>query len=113
MEKNWNWAKAFEEHKTIDDIPEKVRQMESRYWIWFWFGLAQILVGGPVFFISFWIQGGTDRFMLLGLLLLLGGGIDLALAKIWAHVRLSMFWILWDSQNRLKAEMDRMSAADL
>jgi hypothetical protein len=42
--------------------------------------------------------------MLLGLFIAIDGAISWAVVKIVVHVRLAMYWIIWDSQNRKKDE---------
>ena len=106
----FNWAARFEKHRTCDDILARVRKTEIVYWIYM-VALTLVTVGGVGT-----MQGAqpTDfRTMLFGLFMALVGFVSIALIKLWAHIRLVMYYIIWDSQNRLEAELRKSRAEDL
>ena len=110
MERHWNWVKEFEDNKTMEDIPNKVRRLET----WQWIGG---LLGVP-FMIAGWVMMASDpgidvRLQHLSLGLFLMGNFILVQGAIYTQVNRAMLWVIWDSHNRLKAEMDKMNAADL
>lgn len=106
--KMFNWAARFEEQKTCEDILGRVRKTEIMYWVYMIVLIAITLSGLH----SLMHSAGT-RAMLFGLFMALVGIINIALIKLWAHVRLVMYYIIWDSQNRLEAELNKSMAEDL
>ena len=56
---------------------------------------------------------GDTRAQLIGLFIAIDGGLHWVVIKIWVHIRLAMFWIIWDAQNRAEQEMRKLEAADL
>ena len=106
----FDWSQVFEERRTIDDIPARVRKMEIGYWIWLLVGIGISLWGLAV--MSF-APPGEIKAMLFGLFLALDGIIAVATLKIVTHVRLTRYWIVWDYRNRLDAEMKKSQVDDL
>ncbi len=96
------WSKAFDAHKTYDEIPAKVRNTEIAYWIGLVFSIGLVLVG-----VSVMLSAPPDALkqMFLGLFLAIDGAISWAVIKIWVHVRLAMYWIIWDTQNRQRQQI--------
>jgi hypothetical protein len=92
-----NWSKVFEERRTYQDIPTKVRNTEVGYWICLLVSVVLVFVGLAVMFAA---PDGHLKQMLLGLFVAIDGAIAWAVIKIVVHVRLAMYWIIWDSQNR-------------
>jgi hypothetical protein len=92
-----HWSKAFEERRTFQDIPTKVRNTEVGYWACLLLSIAVVLVGLVVMLTA---PDGHLKQMLLGLFVAVDGTIAWAVVKIVVHVRLAMYWIIWDSQNR-------------
>ncbi len=96
------WSKAFAEHNTYDDIPAKVRNTEIAYWIGLVFSLGLALAGVIVMLCA---PSDALKQMFLGLFLALDGAISWAVIKIWVHIRLAMYWVIWDAQNRQRKEI--------
>jgi len=48
-----------------------------------------------------------------GLFWALFGLINIAVMKIWACIKLTMYFIIWENKNRIDAEINRLEAADL
>ena len=105
--KLFNWAARFEEQKTCEDILGRVRKTEIIYWIYMAVLVVLTLCG-----IDLLKNSDGTREMLFGLFLALVGVINIVLIKLWAHVRLVMYYIIWDRQNRLEAEFDKSLAED-
>jgi drug/metabolite transporter (DMT)-like permease len=91
------WSKAFEERRTYQNILGKVRNTEVAYWYWLLMSILTAFVGLAVMLSA---PEGNLKQMLLGLFIAIDGAIAWAVVKIVVHVRLAMYWILWDSQNR-------------
>ena len=103
-----SWAARFEEQKTCEDILGRVHKTQITFWIYMVI-LVAITLGG----LHVLMHATETRAMLTGLFMALVGIINIALIKIWAHIRLVMFYIIWDSQNRLEAELNKSLAEDL
>jgi hypothetical protein len=93
------WSTVFEERKTYRNIPAKVRETEVGYWFWLLMSIAAAAVGLAVMLSA---PEGHLKQMLLGLFIAVDGAIAWAVVKIVVHIRLAMYWIIWDSQNRNK-----------
>ncbi len=106
--KLFNWAATFEEQKTCEDILGRVRKTEVMYWIYLIL-LVAVTLGG----LNALANSDDTKGMLFGLFLALVGVINIALIKLWAHIRLVMYYTIWDSQNRLEAELNKSLASDL
>ena len=108
--KLWAWAEAFEERRTFEDILGKVHRTEVGYWIWL---LLSIFIGFVGIGIVILAPANSLKMHAIGLLIAVEGMFWWAIIKIVVHVRLAMYWILWDSQNRLGQELRESEAADL
>ena len=49
----------------------------------------------------------------IGLFLAVVGIVNVAVIKLWAHIILTMYFIIWDSKNRIEAEINKLEAEDL
>ncbi|MEN6385532.1 MAG: hypothetical protein ABFD79_10075 [Phycisphaerales bacterium] len=106
----FNWAKAFEEQPTCEDILKKVTKTEITYWIFLIISVFITLDGLSM------ILNANDsqiRKLFLGLFLAVVGVVNIALMKIWAHIRLTTYLIIWDRKNRIEGEIRKSEAADL
>jgi hypothetical protein len=92
-----DWSKAFEERRTYQNIPTKVRNTEAGYFVCLLGSIAVVFVGLAMMLLA---PDGHLKQMLLGLFIAVDGAIAWAVVKIVVHVRLAMYWIIWDSQNR-------------
>lgn len=106
----FNWAKAFEEKPTCEDILRSVRRIEITYWVYMVI-LVVISLNGIGMFMD--APEGDLKKHILGLFIAMVGLVYIAVIKIWANVKLSMLYTMWDSQNRLKAEIAKLESADL
>ena len=94
-------------------LPEKTTDLTTdKTQITFWIYMV-ILVAITLGGLHVLMHATETRAMLTGLFMALVGIINIALIKIWAHIRLVMFYIIWDSQNRLEAELNKSLAEDL
>ncbi len=78
------WSKKFEEYQAID-IPSRVKKTETMYWC--------ALAGAIAIMVAGIIMMGTSQSP-FGIFLALGGAIDIALVKLWAHIRLATYQII-------------------
>ena len=106
----FNWAKAFKEQPTCEDVLKKVRKTEITYWIWLVMFVV-VTIGG----LNTIAKAPEDDLKehVMGLFLSLFGIIQITLMKIWAHIRLTTLYLIWDSQNRIENEIRKSEAADL
>lgn len=105
-----NWAKHFEESPTCEDILKKVTKLEVRYWLWLIACIVIALFGVNLMLAA---PSGNTKQLAFGLLLAIIGCIDIAVIKIWVHIKLSMYRTLWHQQNQLNAEMEKLEVEDL
>lgn len=106
----FGWAKSFEEQKTCEDILGRVRRTEITYWIYMAIPVF-ITLGGLTAMST--AAPGDLKHLILGLFWALFGIINICMIKLWAHLRLVKCYMIWDSQNRTQAELDKMKSMDL
>jgi len=106
----FNWAEGFKEQPTCEDILKKVRKIEIVYWV---FIVLLVLVAMSGVNIIIEAPEGDLKQHVMGLFLALLGVSQITLMKIWAHIKLSMYFTIWDSQNRIENEIRKSEAADL
>jgi hypothetical protein len=87
------WSRKFEQYQAITDVPARVRKTEVLYW-WSLLAAVLIMLAGIVMM--------QCTHALFGLFLALGGALDIALVKLWAHIRLATYQIIMELQLRDK-----------
>jgi hypothetical protein len=90
----FGWSKAFEEYEKID-IPARVRRTEITYWCSILAGIVMLIAGCVMTMRSFHLG-------MPGFLLILAGIVNIALVKIWAHIRLAAYQIILELRIRDK-----------
>ena len=106
----FNWAENFKEQPTCEDILKKVRKIEITCWIFIVIFVLMTLWGIGM------VQNSPDtdlRQQHIGIIVAVAGLINIALMKIWAHIKLTTYFIIWDSVNRIDSEIRKSEAADL
>jgi len=106
----FNLAKIFKEQPTCEDILKKVRNTEILYWICFLVSLFIAMGGGNI------ILNAPENDLkehAWGLFLAILGIVNIAVIKLWAHIKLTMYYIIWDRNNRIEAEINKLEAQDL
>ena len=106
----FNWAENFKEQPTCEDILKRVKKTEIKYWIFLIISVVIALWGINI--ITNASQNDIKQ-IAIGLVLTVAGLINIALMKLWAHIMLTMYFIIWDSKNRIEAEIRKSEAADL
>jgi hypothetical protein len=106
----FNWAESFKEQPTCENILKKVQTIEMLYWI---FLLLSVIIALLGVFIMILVPVDNLKALFWGLFLAIDGTIQVTLIKMWAHIKLSMYRIIWDSQNRIENEIRKSEAADL
>ena len=106
----FNWAKIFEESPTCDDILKRVRKTEVIYWVY-----ALIAVGITLAGITKITEApdGDMKEIAFGLLIAIFGVVQIALMKLWAAIRLTMYFLIWDRNNTIEAEIKKSELQDL
>ena len=106
----FNWAKNFEEQPTCEDILKKVRMTEIQYWI---FAIISILIafGGVATFER--AADGDMKELAWGIFFIVLGLVNLGVMKIWAHIRLVMYYMIWDRNHWVEAEIKKSEEADM
>lgn len=106
----FNWAESFKEQPTCEDILKRVTKAEIKYWIFLVLSIAITLWGINIVTNA---PENNPKEYTIGLILAIAGLINIALIKLWAHIILTTYFIIWDSKNRIEAEMRKSEAADL
>jgi uncharacterized Tic20 family protein len=106
----FNWAENFKEQPTCEDIPKKVRNAEIKYWIFLVISIALTIAGINMVIAA---PENSIKQHTIGLILTIAGLINIALMKLWAHIILTTYYLIWDSKNRVDAEIRKSQAADL
>ena len=106
----FNWAESFKENPTCEDVLNKVRKMEVIYWIFLLLSVFIAIAGANL------IQNAPENDLkqhAWGLFLAIVGIVNIVVIKLWAHIRLTMYFIIWDSQNRIENEIRKSEAQDI
>ena len=106
----FNWAESFKEQPTCEDILKRVTKTEIMYWIFLSLSVVITLWGLGIVINA---PENDLKQHTIGLFLALAGLINIAVMKLWAHIRLTMYFIIWDRKNRIEAEILKSEAADL
>lgn len=88
------WSQKFESYQAITDVPARVQKLEIRYWCWLAFSIVLLLIGVGVM--------AACPQSPFGLFLAVGGVVDIALIKLWAHIRLATYQVIMEMQLREK-----------
>jgi len=91
------WSKLFEERKPIEDIPGKIKKIERLHWIGMLITIPIALLGLAIVLAA---PAHNIRLMLLGLFIAVDGAIMWAIAKIYVHIRLAMYQVVWQMQQQ-------------
>ena len=106
----FNWAKNFEEQPTCEDILKKVRKTEIQYWIYV---IISVLIAfGGLATIEQATEGDMKQIG-WGIFLIVLGLVNVGVIKIWAHLRLVMYYMIWDRNHWIEAEIKKSEAADI
>ncbi len=106
----FNWAERFKEQPTCENILKKVRKTEILYWVFLVLSVCIAVWGYNIL-----NNAPEDNLKqhAIGLLLAIVGIVNVAVIKLWAHIILTMYFIIWDSQNRIESEINKLEAEDL
>jgi len=106
----FNWAERFKQTPTCDDILKRVRKTEILYWIFLVLSVCIAIWGYSI------LKNAPESDLkqhALGLFLAIVGIVNVAVIKLWAHIILTMYFIIWDSKNRIESEINKLEAEDL
>ena len=106
----FNLAKAFEESPTCDDILKRVRKTEITYWIYAVICILVVLHGIGMMQEA---EDGDIKEIAMGLFIAVAGFIYIAIIKLWVHIRLTMYFIIWDRNNTIEAEIKKSELQDM
>ena len=106
----FNWAESFKEQPTCEDILKKIQKIEIIYWISLLLAVFISVLGLLIMLLT---PANNLKALFLGLFLGTNGLIQIAMVEIWVHIKLSMYRIIWDSNNRIEAEIRKSEAEDL
>ncbi len=106
----FNLAQTFKESPTCEDILKKVRKTEIIYWVYIII-FACILVAGY----NALTEAPEDNIkqQIEGAFWALFAMINIAVIKTWVHVKLTMYFIIWDRNNKIESEINKLEAQDL
>lgn len=88
----FGWSGKFEKYRPVTNVPERVRRTEVWYWCSLAAGTILMLVGIVLF--------SRDDRSAMGLFLALCGVAQIAIVKIWAHIRLATYQVILELQAR-------------
>jgi len=106
----FNWAQSFKETPTCDDILKRVRKTEILYWVFLVLSISIAICGYNI------LNNAPEDNMkqhAIGLFMAIVGIVNVAVIKLWAHIIMTMYFIIWDSKNRIKGEINKLEAEDL
>ncbi len=106
----FNWAEAFKETPTCDDILKRVHKTEICYWIILLLSVF-VTIGGANL-----IENAPENDLkqhAWGLFWAIAGIVNIAVIKLWAHIRLTMYFTIWDRKNWIESEIRKSEAEDL
>ena len=106
----FNWAQAFKETPTCDDILKRVRKTEVIYWIFQIVSVIIVISGVNL------IQNAPENNIkehTWGLFIAIVGIIQIAVIKLWAQIRLTMFFTIWERNNWVQSEIRKSEAHDI
>ena len=106
----FNWAADFKDPKTCEEILEQVGKTETQYHLTF-ASLFIVSMVGVCILIS--ARANNTQVLLLGLYMMLVSFIGIVGIIVWTQLRLVMYYLIWDSQKRIEAELRRSRADDL
>ncbi len=106
----FNWAKNFEEQPTCGDILKKVRKTEIYYWV---FVVISVLIAFGGLGTIEQANEGDMKQIGWGIFLIVLGLVNVGVIKIWAHLRLVMYYMIWDRNHWIEAEIKKNEAADI
>jgi len=107
--KFFNWAEGFREQPIIEDIPASVTKVEITYWVWMGVSMIIFLLGLALLFGP--SSNSTQK--LFGVFFALEGSIQIAILKLYVHIRLAMYRIMWDNQKRIEMEIKKSELQDM
>jgi len=85
------WSKKFTAYQPVTDVPARVRQTEILYW-------CSLLAATLIMLAGIWMMFSCSS--PFGLFLAIGGAVDIALVKVWAHIRLATYQIIMELKAR-------------
>ena len=106
----FNWAKIFEESPTCDDILKRVRKTEIIYWVYV--AIAVVIGLSGINMITEAVDGDIKG-IAIGVVVTVFAIVQVALMKLWAAIRLTMYFIIWDRNNTIEAEIKKSELQDM
>jgi hypothetical protein len=89
------WKALFDEEKEVTDIAGKVSELEKEYKKWDWINTSLIFLGFGIILCSL---GGSRMIQNIllgsGIIVAITGLINIAVLKIWMHVKISMYQLM-------------------
>ena len=105
--RTFNWVQDFTEKSIAEDIPESVQKLERYHWIYTAFFGLTLFIG------FFFLILPPIAVKFLGLFLALQSTVMLATERLYIHIRLSTYRMIWDNKNRTEMELRKSEAQDL
>ena len=106
----FNWSKNFEQTPTCDDILKRVRKTEITYWVYI---IISIVIGLSGLGMIEEASNDDIKTIAMGVVITVFAIVQIALMKIWAHLRLTMYFMIWDRNNTMEAEIKKSQLQDL
>jgi len=107
-----DWSEWLEKPATNENIKKAMRKIKIYYMVWFVISLLIVFIGLGT------ISGASDiEGKLIGLFGAIVGLSANCLMKVWVHIQLAKYKILWEMNNRFEGniqhELRRSEAQDL
>ena len=105
-----NWAEVFEETKSFEDIEKKVRKIQFQYLIYLAIAVAIGLAG--LHYIAQAPEGDMKK-LAWGICLVVAGIVQIAVVKLWAHIKIITYFLIWERRKWVEDEIKKSEAADI
>jgi len=105
-----NWAEAFEEPKTFDDIEKEVHSTAIQYWICLLIAIAIVVAG--LLYIAKALEGDMIK-IAWGICMVFAGIVQVAIVKLWAHMKIITYFMIWERRKWVEDEIKKSEVADI
>ena len=105
-----NWTKTWDESLTYDEIKNRIRKTEIQYWIYLIISVL-IAFGGLGTFQQA-AEGDMEKIG-WGIFLIVLGLVNVGVIKLWAHMKILTYFMIWERRKWIEAEIKKSEAADI
>ena len=106
----YNWSKTFQETPTCDDVLKRVQRTEKLYWVYM---VIAILIGISGLVTIENAHESDIKQIAFGVVVTVFAIVQVALMKIWAHIKLTTYFMIWDRNNVIETELKKSELQDM